>query len=184
MKMLSVDIETTGLDPDHCQILEIGAVLFDTDTYEVLGTFERLVRPSGMCTGEPYAIAMNGKLFYRLANGEGVHLWEATTQLQKWLHEHQVYHKITICGKNFASFDSKFLDKCSHWRSIPKSHRVLDISSMYYNPDIHDERLPSTEECKTIAGLPGEVAHTALADAMDVVRLVTYKLDRLRRAPL
>ena len=42
MKYISIDIETTGLDPENCQILSIGAVIEDTLNqlpFEELPTF-------------------------------------------------------------------------------------------------------------------------------------------------
>ena len=44
MKILGVDVETTGLDPTACRVIEVGAVLWDTDRAAPLEIFSSLLR--------------------------------------------------------------------------------------------------------------------------------------------
>ena len=61
-KYVSIDIETTGLDPQTCQILEIGMVVEDWQTpIEDLPCLTFLVDP-GIIVGEPYALQMNSQV--------------------------------------------------------------------------------------------------------------------------
>jgi len=66
MKYISIDIETTGLDPVNDQILEFAAILEDTNSkeiydldglhsFEAIFAYERLV-------GNPYALSLNKRL--------------------------------------------------------------------------------------------------------------------------
>ena len=58
MKYVSIDIETTGLDPETCQILQVGAVIEDTQNLlplEELPKFNCIVEHPAY-TGSPYAL--------------------------------------------------------------------------------------------------------------------------------
>ncbi len=64
MKYISIDLETTGLDPENCQILTIGAVIEDTNNIkpmEDLPTFHAAILHRRI-EGSPYAINMNKEI--------------------------------------------------------------------------------------------------------------------------
>lgn len=87
--------------------------------------------------------------------------------------------KINIAGKNFGNFDSKFLEKLPHHNLLVKfNHRILDPAMLYLDLEKDTETLPSTETCMKRAGIDSEVKHTALEDAMNVVRLLRKKYPR------
>lgn len=68
MIYLSIDIETTGLDPLTCDILEVGAFLENTDNLlsrEKLPTFHKYLWKDNY-RGEPYALAMNAHIFHKI----------------------------------------------------------------------------------------------------------------------
>jgi oligoribonuclease len=186
MPYVSIDLETTGLDPDTCQILEIGAVFDDwTKPIDKLPVYHRYVQ-SSIYTGEPYGLALNEKILKRLA-GTPENNWlraqEVAEDFIDWLQidcgwPNTDDHKITATGKNFASFDLPFLKKVGRF---PFAHRVLDPAPLYYRP-LEDEGLPDTKTCMERAGMDGKVAHTAVEDALAVVTLVRYAL--FQRKPL
>ena len=65
---VSIDIETTGLDPATCQTLEIGAVIDDwTRPIDQLPVFRRVLAWEQV-TGSPYAMAMNANLLKFIGN--------------------------------------------------------------------------------------------------------------------
>lgn len=193
MKYLSLDIETTGLNPLTCDILEVGGLLEDADT---VAPRERL--PSFHCyiwrdnyRGEPYALAMNQRIFQKileLRKSENVDNgnWESRTllkpeevllKLEWWYRLHvggtEFYNKLTIAGKNVAGFDIPFLKQLPG--QFPKfHHRVIDPGMMYFDPH-NDEVPPDLKECKKRAKLPEQVSHEALDDAWDVIQLVRAK---------
>lgn len=172
MLLLSIDIETTGVDPDTCQILEIGAVCFDTDNKDGHAYFEATVRPD-IIVGEPYALAMHKGLLERIAGGEGQTLDESMRDFRNWLkwcqHRNQG-EKFTPVGKNL-SFDRSFLRKHPMFKELPLTHRSIDIGNLYWRPHIDRASLPDSKECKARAGLPGEVAHNALTDALEAAHM-------------
>ena len=64
MKYISIDIETTGLDPSTCQILSVGAIIEDTNniqSYDDLPKFHVAIKHEQI-TGSPFAINMNRDL--------------------------------------------------------------------------------------------------------------------------
>ena len=79
---------------------------------------------------------------------------------------------MTVAGKNYSSFDDKFLSRLSGWEDWVRLHRrVLDPGSLYFDPTI-DDQLPNLAECKRRANLSENVSHTALEDAWDVCQLI------------
>ena len=70
MKYISIDIETTGIDPETCQILSFGAILEDTsdpqtyaDSFKFYYEFHY-----DRISGSPMALAMNASLIKTMAN--------------------------------------------------------------------------------------------------------------------
>jgi DNA polymerase III epsilon subunit-like protein len=64
MKFISIDIETTGLDPETCQILSIGAVIEDTLNqlpFEELPKFHAVIKRENV-SGSIFALNMNRDL--------------------------------------------------------------------------------------------------------------------------
>jgi hypothetical protein len=193
MRFVSIDIETTGLDPNTCQVLEIGAVINDPGVgLEKLPTFRyRILRDN--YAGEPYALSMHRDLFKDLANakrntnggfsGELVSKdWygfecEFSRKFDGWLRSWGIDPtKFVAAGKNFAGFDATFLKKMRQPGApiIRWHHRILDPGSMYVRPD--DEFVPDTNECCRRAGVhPNDIPgawHTAIHDALVVVALI------------
>ena len=60
------------------------------------------------------------------------------------------------------------------------SHRTLDPAVLYWE-NRQDEKLPDSKTCYERAGLDNKVAHTAVEDALAVVRLVCAGLEMLER---
>lgn len=189
MKYFSIDCEMTGLNPENHQIIEFGAVFVDT-VKNIKLTFTRIVMHSEY-TGEAYAINMNNRIFDTLAGLEKdddkkayMDYWRIVSpgQLVNAFYEFictcgieqnkDKSYTINVAGKNFASFDQKFLEKLPKWnKKIKISSRILDPGILYVHWD-EDERLPSLGECKKRAGRSEVVSHNALVDAMDVVELL------------
>ena len=87
---------------------------------------------------------------------------------------------LTPAGKNFASFDRQFLKRLPRFEQVVKlSHRTIDPAILFFRLD--DDRLPDSKTCYERAGLDNKVAHTAVEDALAVVRLVQLGIKRLER---
>lgn len=182
---VSIDIETTGLNEDTCQVLSVGAVIDDWKTpIDELPTFHCYV-DHVVFKGEPFALSMHSKIFRAIATGDtdvpiltprrftSVLHEAGSLSFPNWLQRYNLrVAKITVAGKNFGSFDRQFLRRLPGWDILMK-HRFIDPGNLYYNPII-DDGPPSTETCMERAGILGEVAHTALEDALVVVKLIRH----------
>jgi len=165
MTYVSVDIETTGLNPENCQVLEIGAVIDDGVTpIEDCPTFHCYV-DHGLILGEPFAVSMHPTILRRIATHEEGYTylrpWEVASRFHDFLKEHGLdpeNEKIVVAGKNYASFDA-------------------DPAALYWQPEIDGMELPNTKTCMERAGIGGDVAHIAVEDARVVVRLIRRAID-------
>ncbi len=180
LKYFSIDIETTGLNPKEDQILEIGIVYDDLETrlpIEKLPKFHCYIAHERL-SGNPYALNLNAKIIERIVNKSPNFIYslpELTSfYISLWLNDlgFKEEDKITLAGKNVASFDLPFLQELPKW-NIKSHHRVIDPTILYLNEE--DTVLPNLATCKERAGLENTVAHTAIEDALDVVKLIRNK---------
>ena len=187
-KYVSVDIETTGLNPENCQVLEIGAVIDDgTTPIEDCPTFHCYV-DHGLILGEPFAVSIHATILRRIGTHEEgyryVKPWEVATLFRDFLKENGIdpeTEKVFVAGKNYARFDGRFLSKLTKWDEYIKvHHRILDPAAIYWRPEIDGVELPDTKTCMERAGIRGEVAHTAVEDARVVALLIRRAIDNRR----
>ena len=189
LSYVSIDIETTGLDPAVCQTLEVGAVIDNWKTpIDQLQQFRRILTYETV-TGSPYAMALNASLLKQIANPASPQpgtAWafckpeELGEQFAQWIKANDLDPmQLQAAGKNFASFDMQFLSRVPRFNEHVKfRHRILDPAILYWRP-LEDERLPDSKSCYERAGLDNKVAHTAVEDALAVVRLVRLGIKRL-----
>jgi len=162
MRLVALDLETTGLDPQKDQILQIGMLCFESITGEVIGEFETLVSHARY-EGDAYALQMNHKLLKRLAAGEGANIASARSlmayQLRVWGFDiGDRKSKPVAVGFNVAPFDLAFL-KAS--RIDLFSHRAVELGTLLMH--VFKDCQPVTSNAYMEArGL--EVTHTALED--------------------
>ena len=186
MKLVSIDLETTGLNEDNCQVIEFGAViddLSDPKPIKELPKFQCYIRHPEY-KGEAFALQLNQKIFKILATDDRekhtiYNPGYVADAFKEFLFKNGYNGGDTIvaAGKNFAKFDWQFmkgnplnLDKIP---GLKFHHRMIDPGSMYMTKD--DIVVPGTEECQRRAGLKVHVAHNAIDDAYDVIRLIRYK---------
>lgn len=181
MRYLSIDLETTGLDSDKCQILEIAAILDDgMSSIGLLPVFHRLVYPiSGLVKGQLFALHMNADIIKEIHKawndakpdvGTIVSAEQLPYVLGSWISKNWGDSKVVAAGKNLANFDMHFLRKYEVLDRVNFHHRIID-PGMYYHLK-HDTVPPDTKTCLERAGLSPSVKHRAYDDAMDVIRLI------------
>ena len=59
-KLVLIDFETTGLDPQKHEIIEIGALLCDPKTLDICWEYESKLKPVMIDQAQPEALAVNG----------------------------------------------------------------------------------------------------------------------------
>lgn len=137
---LSLDLETAGLETRFHSILSVGLVLFDHET-----KYEReLLIDNEEIIGQAKALVMNVGLLERIADAPEGTLIPTTRiieQIRDFIHAYGGA-KITVVGKNVASFDLAFLKRHG---TLPMEHGVFDIGSMCY--EATDHKVPNTAEC-------------------------------------
>lgn len=149
-----VDIETTGLDPEADEILELGAIR--VVDHEIRERFSTLVRPRGEIPREISALTgITGEL----ALAEGTELAPALESFWSFVGDGP------MVGYNLA-FDRAFLGKASAGEGIPVPRvPVWDVLTLARRRvrDVPDHRL---DTLVAHFGVPREEQHRALADCV------------------
>lgn len=215
MKYLSIDIETSGLNPDTADILEIGGVLDDLSNPQPLEElpYLRIVVVKDRYVTDAFCAGLHHDLWREIQavdktrvkeEGRYYGVWHKESKeivefedIQKkciaiapepltlysspefvtdcivdFLAENNVEEKITAAGKNFGSFDLQFLKKLEGAENLPFKHRTFDPGSLYFQ--LGDTEIPRLDKCLERAGLVPTKYHSALGDALDVVKLIRY----------
>lgn len=183
MKYASIDIETTGLDPNWCQILEIAIVIDDLDSLTPdpnPPTFHKYLQHDRI-QGNPMALVMNADILKILADNkhpdiakpafDGSHQ-QLAIEINNFLYQHCDTDKPTAAGKNFQGFDKPFLDKLFN-PQLKFHHRCFEPTTSFYRKG--DKTLPDLTTCLERANitLPFKL-HTAVDDAKAVIALLRH----------
>lgn len=184
MKYLSIDTETTGLDPETCQVLSFSAVLEDTEHPEIPVEelpFIHVIFRLDFIIGEPYAINMNADLIRIIKEGKDARLCVPDAffeQFEDFLYENgfKEGEKLKVAGKNFGTFDKKFIEGIPNYEDFDFKfhHRVLDVGPLFVDFK-NDEWVPDLNACMKRAGVEGTVQHCAYEDAKDVIKTLRAK---------
>jgi oligoribonuclease (3'-5' exoribonuclease) len=148
---LSIDIETTGLNPLIDKTTEIAIVIEDWKT-----NIEDL----------PY-IAIGNRID-PVPHTTILHMIEFLKT-----HSHLLPPRPNLAGKNFGAFDLQFIKRlpnASDFLSMLQ-YRFIDVGSIYWTPTA---QVPSLQDCLGKAGIQTTVEHKAYEDAIDVIKLIRY----------
>jgi len=120
MKYISIDIETTGLDPETCQILSIGAVIEDTLNqlpFEELPTFHGVIKRENV-SGSLFALNMNKDLIETIVQYSGARDQDEKNDIvhmtgMQFYHEDEIVEALfRFCYRNgLVPVDPNFLTK-------------------------------------------------------------------------
>jgi hypothetical protein len=93
-----------------------------------------------------------------------------------FLFKNKLDSKLVVAGKNFGSFDVRFLRRLPKGEDLVKcfSHRILDAGPMFVDFNT-DNVLPDLKLSKERAGISGDVLHDSLDDAWDVIQVLRTK---------
>lgn len=187
----SVDVETTGLDPEEDQILEIGGVEMEFGGQEPLSEFHSIIYHDRI-VGDPFALSMHSDLLREISNLKNVSTipYKKTIVMRGfsyWVSGGTNKKEQIFAGKNFDKFDRRFLVDNLGMKQSMFHHRTLDPTLLYMHK--LDSVPPSLGECVDRASITRLNEHRALSDARTVVSLIekyyntefrypTFKFDR------
>lgn len=161
-----IDLETTGLDPDKHEIIELGCVVVRQipragrgADLEVLSEFETKVKPERLEVAEPEALRVNG---YNDAD------WLFAASLDQALKAMNEKIDGAIMISHNITFDWSFLRNAFLKTKVPyrMSSVRLDLMSMAFAKLYHQEEVQRFNLrflCEYF-GIKNEQAHTALSD--------------------
>ena len=155
-----IDLETTGLDPERHEILEIGVIRVHGDTLEEIERADVRVRPERLDKADPRALALNG--YSEKGWRDASSLTEALGRIAA------LFEGATLAGHN-VWFDRAFLD--AGWRRTgvtppEMDHHVLDTATLAW-PLVAAglvESVSLAPVCERL-GIDGSEPHRALSDA-------------------
>lgn len=172
---VSIDIETSGLNPKVDEIFEMAAVIWDDNDIMKCSTFHKYVYRSRI-GGTPRALLINKKYIEMVELIDPKQLpkgWCWQRDLGSLFKEFLGVEKYFPLGKNYGSFDKQFLERLEGWPGHLLHHRTLDVGSLYATK----EGIPSLYEISSPLLFPGE-QHTALYDARYALGVAKARLEQ------
>jgi DNA polymerase-3 subunit epsilon len=177
-ELVSLDLETTSLDPKSAEILSIAAVPVRGRQVILSERFERMVRTNA-------AIDREAVKYHRLLPSDvehGVPPQQAVTEFVAWLGERPL---LGYC----IGFDCLMLERAAQWAGGGLlDGRRFDIREVYRrrmlqrNPDDHPSQ--ALDEILAALEVPPVGRHTAVGDATAVaLAFLVLKYAKARPAP-
>lgn len=99
---LAIDVETTGLNIENNEIVEIGLIAFDKE-FNFLDSFRSYIRPEKEWSIQPKAMEINGLSIEFLRKQP--RKFEVNRFLLDWLLEHYNENKISLMGHSCLTLD-------------------------------------------------------------------------------
>lgn len=193
MKYLSFDIEATGLE-EHDLIIEFAMVPFCTSTMTINENLKKhlYIKCPSFEELKPKLnewVIQNNKTLIEKAHSNGVSLEVFKEEFTNYLTSTEVKEyfegkKITLFGKSMSAIDLPFLNRDLGFEFMRQyfNHRQLDLSGVAYAL-IDMQIIPA--ECESGSKLMkylemGEVAHTALEDAVNTAKMYFKLLEKVK----
>jgi ATP-dependent DNA helicase DinG len=171
-KLAFIDVETTGLNPDIHEIIQIGCVIaeqnWDKDkvTLKHIDEFELKINPENISSADPQALRVNG---YTPAE------WIFAYSINEAMKIFQEKTKDCIFVAHNVSFDSMYIEKAfikTGLENMMHYHKLDTLSIAYARLGTRgDIEKYSLGFLCDMFGIKNQNAHTALADAR-----ATYEL--------
>jgi DNA polymerase III subunit epsilon len=180
VKLLFIDTETGGLDPQKHSLLSMAMVVWED--MEIIDSQEILIN-DGQITTTDEALAIN-KIDIEEHKKTALSPTLAMDQLLTFISKHfPDQRKITLAGHNVqfdVSFLKRFFSRNNKNFSEFFSHRIIDTSSilyyLYLSGHIKHKAI-SSDKAFELFEIKVEGRHTALGDAVATAKLFNKLLD-------
>ena len=155
------DVETTGLDVRRHEIIEIGLVLVDQKTFEIVDTLDIKVAPTHIETADPKSFLISG---FRSDH------WTEATPLKEAMEQYSAKTEGSVFASWNITFDWQFIEEAFRTTGVHDGmdyHRI-DIPSIAWLKfrDKGLERVRLSEICKLLGIEPEPLPHRAINGAM------------------
>jgi len=179
-RLLFIDTETGGLDPDRHSLLSFAMVIWED--MKIIDSKEVLIN-DGILSVNKEALSIN-KIDIEKHKQSAMTSSQAMDEIISFIGKHFPGHgKITLAGHN-VHFDADFLKRffSANNKDFSEffSHRIIDTSSILhylYLAGRIKHRAISSDEAFDFFDIKVEGRHTALGDAMATAKLFTTLLD-------
>lgn len=173
-KLVFLDLETTGLDPEVEAILELGVVIYDNITEEMIEkSWVFFYSQYELDVVDPYVVDMHTKNgLWEECHKSEYYINESYAEMEciEFLREHMGEENSPMCG-NTIHFDRAFLKENMPTLEKWFHYRNLDVSTLnniaQFFPD-----------CLNAA--PKGDAHRAIADCKSSIRQLNHYLNQMR----
>lgn len=172
LRLVVLDLETTGLNPAKDQVIAIGAVAINRNRIPLWDQFDLILRRPELDISE--TVLIHGIGPEALVKGHETE--DALLYLLEWMNGDPIlaFH---------SAFDQKFLEKSlKHTLGYTQSHTWLDVAellpALFPKAQVPGGRLDNWADH---FGLEVSERHHAAADAMVTAELALIALDRARK---
>ncbi len=110
MIIMGVDVETTGLNKDEDQIIEMGVILYETVSERIIASFGKIYKVDGCSEGAYKCHLISDELSNQMPhiNEDGLDPWEMISgDLAKYIVAHNAAHDYAFVTKRWPSFKNK-----------------------------------------------------------------------------
>lgn len=184
--LLGIDLETTGLNPETDQIIEVGCILWDTSTHVLLNTYSTLIKGHSIpneitdLTGITQESFEYGKDLQKIITSLNTAISQAD-----YLVAHNAEFEKSFLKPYFFNFDSmKWIDTKTDIPYKPgKGNGTLSEIAMshgVFNPMPHRALTDTLAMMQVLAQYPFEEVER-YAKAQNVQLIVTFPFDETRK---
>lgn len=182
MKVVYLDLETTGFSRQWDYIIEIAAILYDMKKDIIVDEFHEYIKPGKTIPAKITELTGITNAQVRFARTE----YEVLMSLQEWLH---VNKPDKVIGHNYKSFDGSFLKtKCENYR-IPQFQFKEEIDTLTIARKVLPKPIVENHKQTTLAKHFGieYTAHSAIEDVKALIQIhkkLTQNKEKVTREDL
>ena len=127
MKYYSIDVETTGLNTEKCELLEFAALMEDTNNLksrEDIPTYEKIIIRDFMC-GQPGAFHMNNRIMKILSEYEHAELKGVFASGYNLIHEGNLARDFYYFSlEHYAGMDKEKVDDLRRRKKMDRKLKI------------------------------------------------------------